>query len=81
TELVTDSNNEDANINEYLSTLDIPESLAPFIRETNQLPADADDADPDIKEIFIEEANEVLAEIVPLYENWQKTPSDLEGLK
>ncbi|MGB2081887.1 MAG: Hpt domain-containing protein, partial [Psychrobacter sp.] len=71
TELVTDSNNKEVNINEYLSTLDIPESLAPFIRETNQLPADADDADPDIKEIFIEEANEVLAEIVPLYESWQ----------
>jgi len=81
TELVTDSNNKKANINEYLSTLDIPESLAPFIRETHQLPADADGADPDIKEIFIEEANEVLAEIVPLYESWQKTPSDLEGLK
>ncbi|MGE6475513.1 Hpt domain-containing protein [Psychrobacter sp. NPDC078631] len=81
TELVTDSNNEEANINEYLSTLDIPENLVPFIRETDQLPADANDADPDIKEIFIEEANEVLAEIVPLYESWQKTPSDLEGLK
>ncbi|WP_201579151.1 Hpt domain-containing protein [Psychrobacter sp. Pi2-52] len=81
TELVTDSNNKEVNINEYLSTLDIPESLAPFIRETNQLPADADDADPDIKEIFIEEANEVLAEIVPLYESWQKNSTDLEGLK
>ena len=81
TELVTDSNNKEVNINEYLSTLDIPESLAPFIRETNQLPADADDADPDIKEIFIEEANEVLAEIVPLYESWQENSTDLEGLK
>ncbi|MEH6666592.1 MAG: Hpt domain-containing protein, partial [Psychrobacter sp.] len=81
TELVTDSNNNEANTNEYLSTLDIPESLAPFIRETNQLPADADDADPDIKEIFIEEANEVLAEIMPLYESWQKNSTDLEGLK
>ncbi|WP_201548095.1 Hpt domain-containing protein [Psychrobacter sp. Pi2-1] len=81
TELVTDLNNKDANINEYLSTLDIPESLAPFIKETNQLPADADDADPDIKEIFIEEANEVLAEVVPLYESWQKNSTDLDGLK
>ncbi|MCG3842593.1 Hpt domain-containing protein [Psychrobacter sp. Ps1] len=81
TELVTDSNNKEVNINEYLSTLDIPESLAPFIRETNQLPADADDADPDIKEIFIEEANEVMAEIVPLYESWQENSTDLEGLK
>ncbi|MFK3916966.1 Hpt domain-containing protein [Psychrobacter sp. NPDC078501] len=81
TELVTDSNNKEVNTNEYLSTLDIPESLAPFIRETNQLPADANDADPDIKEIFIEEANEVLAEIVQLYESWQKNSTDLEGLK
>ncbi|WP_298811606.1 Hpt domain-containing protein [uncultured Psychrobacter sp.] len=81
TELVTNSNNKEANINEYLSALDIPESLVPFIRETDQLPADADDADPDIKEIFIEEANEVLAEIVPLYESWQENSTDLEGLK
>ena len=81
TQLITNSNNKGANINEYLSTLAIPESLAPFIKDTDQLPADANDADPDIKEIFIEEANEVLAEIVPLYESWQKTPTDLEGLK
>jgi len=81
TKLVTGSNNKEININEYLSTMDIPESLAPFIKEANQLPADANDADPDIKEIFIEEANEVLAEIMPLYESWQKTSTDLEGLK
>ena len=40
------------------------------MQEPEQLAADANDADPDIKEIFLEEANEVLVEILPLYEDW-----------
>ena len=63
-----------------LSAIDIPAILEPFMQETEQLSADANDADPDIKEIFLEEADEVLAEIVPLYEDWRLLPADLSGL-
>ncbi|MCL1048007.1 Hpt domain-containing protein, partial [Shewanella electrodiphila] len=63
-----------------LSAIDIPAILKPFMQETEQLAADAHDADPDIKEIFLEEADEVLAEIVPLYEDWRLLPADLSGL-
>lgn len=63
-----------------LSTLAIPAVLDPFMAETDQLPVDASDADPDIKEIFIEEANEVLADIIPLCANWQLSPTDLSVL-
>ncbi|MDN3502477.1 Hpt domain-containing protein [Psychrobacter sp. 5A.1] len=81
TESIISSDSREENINESLSTLEIPEVLAPFMKETEQLATDANDADPDIKEIFIEEANEVLVEIVPLYENWQLEPTNLEPLK
>ena len=64
-----------------LSNVEIPAVLIPFMQEAEQLPADVDDADPDIKEIFIEEADEVLAEIVPLYEGWQLASTDLDALK
>ena len=63
-----------------ISGLEIPAVLVPFMQETPPLPTDANDADPDIKEIFIEEAHEVLAEIVPLYEQWQQKPADLTNL-
>ncbi|MDN5664967.1 MAG: Hpt domain-containing protein [Psychrobacter sp.] len=63
-----------------LFDLEVPAVLAPFMPDTGQLPADANDADPDIKEIFIEEAEEVLSEIVPLYENWRMSPTDLDAL-
>ena len=62
------------------SVSDIPEVLLPFIAEVD-LPKDSDDADPDIKEIFIEEAEEVLEEIVPLYQQWQQNPEALDTLK
>ena len=63
-----------------LKDLEIPEVLIPFMTAAQSLPTDANDADPDIKEIFIEEANEVLEEIVPLYEHWQLTPDNLSQL-
>ena len=63
-----------------LSLSEMPAGLMPFMQEAAQLPADASDADPDIKEIFIEEANEVLADIIPSYESWQLSPTDLSGL-
>ena len=63
-----------------LAALELPLVLQPFILETESLATDANDADPDIKEIFIEEANEVLDEIVPLYERWQLLPTDLTEL-
>ena len=63
-----------------LSDIEIPSALVPFMQTPEQLAADANDADPDIKEIFIEEANEVLVEILPLYENWCLSITDLSGL-
>ncbi|HAR75731.1 MAG TPA: hypothetical protein DCR60_05845, partial [Psychrobacter sp.] len=63
-----------------LAALELPLVLQPFILEAESLATDANDADPDIKEIFIEEANEVLDEIVPLYERWQLLPTDLTEL-
>ncbi|MGP4716247.1 Hpt domain-containing protein [Psychrobacter sp. T6-6] len=75
------SSSESNNMLTSLSDLEIPPVLIPFMQEATQLPADANDADPDIKEIFLEEANEVLEEIVPLYEQWQLSLSDLDGLK
>ena len=68
------------NISNSLIELEIPAVLQPFMSAAQPLPMDADDADPDIKEIFLEEANEVLEEIVPLYEHWQLTPDDLTQL-
>ena len=64
-----------------IADLPLPDALAPFIMTSEQLPADAQDADPDIKEIFIEEAEEVLAEITPLYLKWQQSPKELNLLK
>lgn len=63
-----------------LESLELPLVLQSFMLEAEVLAADASDADPDIKEIFLEEANEVLEEIVPLYEHWQLSPTDLNGL-
>ena len=63
-----------------LESLELPLVFQPFILEAEVLAADASDADPDIKEIFLEEANEVLEEIVPLYEHWKLSPTDLNGL-
>lgn len=71
---------DEHNLPTSLSDLQIPAVLVPFMAETQQLSTDASDADPDIKEIFIEEANEVLAEIVPLYEQWRLSPTDLTEL-
>ncbi len=68
---------------DIMHSIEIPTVLAPFVEKTAQMPADSDDADPDIKEIFIEEAYEVLEEIVPLYRNWQQTSLatiDITGL-
>ena len=63
-----------------LESLELPLVLQPFMLEAEVLAADTSDADPDIKEIFLEEANEVLEEIVPLYGHWQLSPTDLNGL-
>ncbi len=63
------------------SNLEIPTILEPFIQQAMQLPVDAQESDPEIKEIFIEEAEEVLADITPRYEHWRVDPSDLSELK
>lgn len=47
--------------------------LAPFIAEAQHMPAlNADEVDEDIKEIYIEEAGEVLAEITPLFAKYKQ---------
>lgn len=76
----TTSHDDKKGISTSLSTFEVPAALVPFMQAAEQLPADASDADADIKEIFIEEANEVLAEIIPLYHSWQQAPADLSGL-
>lgn len=63
-----------------ITDLPLPSVLAPFVETALLLPSDTQDADPDIKAIFIEEAEEVLAEIIPLYEQWQHTPQTLSVL-
>lgn len=59
---------------------ELPEVLVPFMMEATSIPKDADDADPDIKDIFIEEANEVLATITPLFSSYQADLEDEELL-
>ncbi|WP_367105546.1 Hpt domain-containing protein [uncultured Psychrobacter sp.] len=61
--------------------LNVPAVLEPFMLQASQLPVDDQDSDPDIKEIFIEEAEEVLADILPKYEQWRALPTDLSALK
>lgn len=61
------------------TTATLPQVISTLLQEVD-IPADSDDADPDIKEIFIEEAEEVLAEITPLYEQWQQQIDDLTHL-
>ncbi len=85
TDVSANKNAEQAPIaSEMNSTLNAPNAfpalLESFITDAEPLATDTDDADPDIKEIFIEEAEEVLAEIVPLYEQWRLTATDLSRL-
>ncbi len=63
------------------SEFNIPAALEPFITQATPLPADSSDADPDIKAIFIEEAEEVLAHITTLNKQWQVATNDLTKLK
>ncbi|MCP3896991.1 Hpt domain-containing protein, partial [Moraxella sp.] len=62
------------------SVLDgLPEILSPFIAEAKKpLVSMFPDVDDDIKEIFIEEAGEVLEDIIPKFATWQQSgASDL----
>jgi chemosensory pili system protein ChpA (sensor histidine kinase/response regulator) len=77
---VIDSSQPDSSASAAVTEFQFPSVLVPFIDAAAQLPADTQDADPDIKEIFIEEAEEVLAEILPLYERWQQAPEVLTTL-
>ena len=63
------------------SDFSIPAALKPFIAQATPLAADSSDADPDIKAIFIEEAEEVLAHITTLNKQWQVASNDLTKLK
>lgn len=57
----------------------LPEVVA---REYEQLTTVTDAvSDPDIQEIYIEEANEVIETIAPLNQAWQAKPNDFETLK
>lgn len=63
-----------------LSVAAMPAVLEPFLIEAQTIAPDADDADPDIKEIFIEEADEVLTEITPIFLSYQPQLSDEAAL-
>ena len=57
----------------------LPEVVA---REYEQLTTVTDAvSDPDIQEIYIEEANEVIEAIAPLNQAWQAKPNDFDTLK
>ena len=57
----------------------LPEVVA---REYEQLTTVTDAvSDPDIQEIYIEEANEVIETIAPLNQAWQAKPNDFDTLK
>ncbi len=61
------------------STTALPEVVA---REYEQLTTVTDAvSDPDIQEIYIEEANEVIETIAPLNAAWQAKPDDFDTLK
>ena len=61
------------------STTALPEVVA---REYEQLTTITDAvSDPDIQEIYIEEANEVIETIAPLNAAWQAKPDDFDTLK
>ncbi|MFZ2554335.1 Hpt domain-containing protein [Psychrobacter urativorans] len=62
------------------SQAQMPTELLYFIEQVAPMPADTNVIDPDIKEIFIEEAKEVLAEIQPLFTLWRQDPSELKKL-
>lgn len=65
---------------QVIKSLDVPDVLEAFLTKALQMPVDTNDADPDIKEIFIEEANEVLADITPHFNQWQQQMSDVSAL-
>ncbi len=48
----------------------VPKILESYWEDVQDLPVDTDDADEDIKEIFIEEAEEVLETITPIFDQW-----------
>ena len=81
TDFSSESHATAASNSTQVANLNIPAVLEPFIQQAQQLPIDSQDSDPDIKEIFIEEAEEVLAEITPIYEQWRNATSDLTELK
>ena len=61
------------------STTALPEVVA---REYEKLTTVIDAvSDPDIQEIYIEEANEVIETIAPLNQAWQANPDDFDTLK
>ncbi|PKZ69292.1 hybrid sensor histidine kinase/response regulator [Moraxella osloensis] len=61
------------------STTALPEVVA---REYEKLTTVTDAvSDPDIQEIYIEEANEVIETIAPLNQAWQAKPDDFDTLK
>ena len=56
---------------------ELPEVLVPFL--TAVMPSDSEDTDPEIQEIFIEEANEVLALIMPKFAEYHMALMALEA--
>ncbi|MDO4426570.1 MAG: Hpt domain-containing protein [Moraxella sp.] len=68
---------EEAEVEVAVTTNELPEVLLPFMASAAVLPELAvDEIDEDIKEIYIEEAAEVLEEITPLFAKWRHHTSD-----
>ncbi|WP_227429092.1 Hpt domain-containing protein [Psychrobacter sp. I-STPA6b] len=74
---VANSQTSDADISEQ--AVELPIVLMPYL-ESVELPNDGGDIDEDIKEIFIEEAREVLESITPTFNQWCHEPNEIELL-
>ena len=61
--------------------IELPDVLTPFMEAASQpLVSIFEDVDEDIKEIFVEEAGEILTQIIPTFVLWQKDHTQKELL-
>lgn len=68
-EIVDDTTND-----EQIQTADMPAVLLPFIETAKATTHEPMEVDEDIREIYIEEAGEVLETIIPLFDKYQSSP-------
>lgn len=63
-----------------LDGFEAPPVLEAYWSDAQNIPVDEEYADADIKEIFIEEAQEVLETISPHFQSWKKNQEDFDAL-